>query len=117
MRDLYDWEIQNAAAAYAAANTLCMNTRATPNNIKEVGKRIQDLFERAGFMVSVDMGPCLILKPNGLTDSPKVEIIGFVNDPEDTVEFDHDEKKFEVLDSKAKGEKYRGDRERVNRKR
>lgn len=117
MRDLYDWEIQKCAKAFAECSYLCANTRATINNVKEVGKRIQDIFEKQGFMVSVDMSPCLILLPNGRTDGPKVEIIGFVNDPEDKQEFDHDEKQFEVLDSRTRGEKYRGDRERVNRKR
>ena len=115
--DLYDWEIQNVAAAYAAANHLCMNTRATADNIRETGLRIQEIFVKAGFLVNVDMAPCLILKPNGLTDSPKVEIIGRVDDPYGDKEFDHDEKGFEVRDSKQRGEKYRGDKERVNKRR
>lgn len=113
--DLYDWEIQNAAAAFAAANAVCAVTRSTEANIRETGKRIQDIFLKAGFLVNVDMAPCLILLPNGRTDGPLVEIIGRVDDPYSEKEFDHDEKKFEVLDSKVKGEKYRGDKERVNK--
>ena len=70
---------------------------------------------KAGFLVNVDMAPCLVLLPNGRTDSPLVEIIGRVDDPFSEKEFDHDEKGFEVRDSKVKGEKYRGDKERVNK--
>jgi hypothetical protein len=79
--DLYDWEIQNAAAAFAACNALAMETRNTPDQIRELGMRIQDIFLKAGFLVNVDMAPCLLLLPNGRTASPQVEIIGRVNDP------------------------------------
>ena len=115
--DLYDWEIQKVAEAYAECQYLVANTRNTPDKVREAGLRIQDIFTKHGFLVNVDMAPCLILLPNGRTGSPQVEIIGRVDDPYSEREFDHDEKRFEVLDSKAKGEKYRGDKERVNKPR
>ena len=87
---------------------MAMHTRNTPEAIRELGMRIQDTFLKAGFLVNVDMAPCLILLPNGRTNSPLVEYIGRVDDPYGDKEFDHDEKQSEVLKSKARGEKYLG---------
>jgi len=106
--DLYDHEIVKVANAYAACNYMAMNTRNTPEAIRELGLRIQDAFLKAGFLVNVDMAPCLILLPNGRTSSPQVEIIGRVDDPYTDKEFDHDEKRSEVLKSRDRGEKYLG---------
>lgn len=122
MRDLYDWEIQKAAAVYWKHHAMIQQgIPNTPAAVKEFGKRIQDDYYKAGFLVNVDMTPCAIINPSSkggvMSYPPEVEIIGYVNDPEDKQEFDHDEKRFEVLDSRSKGEKYRGDKERVNRKR
>lgn len=114
--DLYDWEIQKVANAFAECNAMAMSTRNTQQNVRELGLRIQDTFLRVGFLVNVDMAPCLILLPNGRTGSPEVEIIGRVDDPFNDKGFDHDEKRFEVQDAVARGEKYRGDKERVNKK-
>ena len=115
--DLYDWEIQKVADAYAECNAMAMRTRNTQAAIRELGMRIQDVFLKAGFLVNVDMAPCLIMLPSGRTSGPSVEIIGRISDPYSEKEFDHNEKEFEVKDSVARGEKYRGDKERVNQPR
>lgn len=116
--DLYDREIVTVTNLMMQLNEMARNTRSTPKALRDFGLRIQDMFYQAGFVVNVDMSAAGLINPKtGRTFPPDVEILSRVDDMENLGEFDHDEKRFEVLDSKVKGEKYRGLRETVNKPR
>lgn len=114
--DMYDHEIVKVTHIMMEMNELAGQTRNTPTALRDFGKRIQDRFYQAGFVVNVDLSACGLINPKtGRTFPPDVEILARVDDKTNTKEFDHDEKRFEVLASKERGEKYRGLKERVNR--
>lgn len=116
--DLYDEEIVAVTNLMMELNEMARRTRNTPVALRDFGKRIQDMFYKAGFIVNVDLSAAGLINPQtGRSFPPDVEILARVDDHTNTKEFDHDKKRFEVLDSKEKGEKYRGLKETVNRPR
>ena len=117
--DLYDREIAAATNVMMEMNKYASRMRNTPDNLREFGKRCQDAFYQIGLVANVDLSKCTIIDPKtGRTYPPEIQIIARVDDPGNYKEFDHDEKRFEVIDAKARGEdRYRGIREKVNKPR
>ena len=116
--DLQDDEIMTVTEIMMEMNELARSTRNTPTALRDFGKRIQDRFYQAGFVVNVDLSAAGLLNPKtGRSFPPDVEIIARVEDPTNVKEFDHDRKRHAVLRSKEMGVKYDGYQGGVNQQR
>jgi hypothetical protein len=76
-----------------ARNIDLKNSKETSNKVNEWHKRAINEFERAGFIVEVDMTPIYRDQP------PAISIVDRVS----KVIFDHEKKAYEVRKSRAKG--------------
>ena len=109
MADLYDYEIMKVGKIAHELSTQFSQRTNNQMNLSELAKRAEDRFKEAGFIVHVDLAPVL------MGGSPAIEILGRVSTTvEAKQEFDHDRKRWEVLGGNARGEKFRGEKEKYN---
>lgn len=101
--DLYDHEIKKVGELHRQMMTRYAHKLNTRLNMSEFEKEATDLFAKHGFIVKVHTTECLL----GI-GPPTIEIAGKDNSHEDRYGFDHEHKRFEVLDSKVRGEDFRG---------
>lgn len=116
--NLYDREVADAVYLMRHFSEVASNMENNSTNLRELGKRIQDAYHGIGLITEVDMTACILIDPKtGKSYPPTISIVGRVDDPRNTKQFDHDEKQFEVRDAVARGEeRHRGVREKVNKK-
>lgn len=107
MADLYDYEIMKVGKIAHELSEQFSKRTNNQMNLSELAKKAEDKFREAGFIVHVDYAPLLT------GGSPVIEIIDRVSTTvEAKQEFDHDRKRWEVLGGNARGEKFRGEKEK-----
>jgi hypothetical protein len=109
MAELYDYEIMKVGKIARDLSSEFSKKTSTQLNLSEMAKKAEDRFMSAGFRVHVDFAPIL------LGGSPAIEILGRIATTEQAKqEFDHDQKRWEVLGGNSRGEKFRGEKEKYN---
>lgn len=109
MADLYDYEITKIGKIAYGLSEQFSKKANNQMNLSELAKKAEDQFLAAGFRVHVDYAPII------MGGSPTIEILGrVVTTDEAKQEFDHDRKRWEVLGGNARGEKFRGEKEKYN---
>lgn len=107
--ELYDYEIMKVGKIAKEISSEFSKKTNTQMNLAEMAKKAEDRFQEIGLRVHVDLAPVLFFQP------PCIEILGRIDTTENAKqEFDHDRKRWEVLASKAKGEKFLGEKEKYN---
>jgi hypothetical protein len=107
--DLYDYEITKVGKIAKELTDEFSKKTNTQMNLSELAKKAEDRFLSVGFKVHVDLAPVLFGQP------PTIEIMDRVSTTvEAKSEFDHDRKRWEVLGGNARGEKFRGEKEKYN---
>ncbi len=105
--DLYDKDIVVVGKIWNELMQKYSHRPNTQHNLSELAKEAEDKFYQAGFIVHVDLAPVL------LGEAPRVDIVDRVAASIEHVEgLDHERKRHEVLDSKVRGEDFRGQKEK-----
>jgi hypothetical protein len=108
--DLYDHEIMKVGVIY---RELMAKYSRKPNsrfNVEEFVKDAHDRFLKIGLVVEIGTTECLL----GI-GPPSIDIVARTpGSIEDAHGLDHERKRSEVLDSKMRGEKFRGEKEQYN---
>lgn len=112
MIDMYDEEIVKVTNLLMEMQNKWGPRPNNQKNLAEMATEIKDRFFKLGFVVDVDLVPCIQVDASGKSFPPEVIVMSRVKD----FEFDHEKKGFEVKRSKTRGEKYDGLRETANKK-
>lgn len=108
--DLYDYEITKVGKIAYELSSMFSKKTNNQMNLSEMAKRAEDMFREAGLIARVDLLPCI-----QVGGSPVIEILGRVPTTDQAKqEFDHERKRWEVLGGNARGEKFRGEKEKYN---
>ena len=112
--DLYDYEIEEVARIWKGLMDQFSRKANTKDNLQELAKVANSEFLRAGFVVNVRWENTLVIDPKTMQAYPiEIEVLGRIpGAEEDTIGFDHERKRVEVLRSKERGEAFAGQKER-----
>lgn len=105
--NLYDSDIKQIGDIVAALVAKYSHLPATEENLEELYKEATHEAYEAGFIVHLDFTGIPIGQPPVFDVIQKIGRGGASSN-----EFDHDRKRFEVLDAVNKGEDFRGQKER-----
>ncbi len=106
--DLYDWEIKKIGEIWKALMSKWSSKPNSKANLTELSKEANDLFIKAGFVVNVMWENSLIIDPRTQQPRPiEIEVMGRIP-AEAGKEFEHDRKRWEVLNANERGEKFHG---------
>lgn len=111
--DLYDHEIARVGEIWKDLMSRFSRLANTRANLQQLAAVANDEFIKAGFVVNVRWENNLVIDPKTMQPYPiEIEILGRTpNADEDTIGFDHERKRHEVLRSKERGESFYGQRE------
>lgn len=101
MADLHDEDIKKIGEIYGE---MMRKFGQRPNNqywLNEMVSWAEDAYYKAGFKVAFDLQNCFFGEP------PIMSVLGKVTPDYD---FDHDQKRWEVLKANERGEKYLGEK-------
>ena len=115
--DLYDWEIKEIGVIWAQLQRDWGHKPNDKHTLQEFAKASNDAFLKAGFVVNVVWENTLVINPKTMQPYPiEIEVLGRapgakgVDDPTDG--FDHERKRYEVLNANTRGERFFGEKER-----
>lgn len=114
--DLYDWEIKQVAVIW---DQLQRDWSRKPNDkhtLQEFAKAANDAFLKAGFVVNVMWENTLVIDPKTMQAYPiEIEVLGRApgsRGADDKVDgFDHERKRYEVLNANVRNERFFGEKE------
>lgn len=108
--DLYDHEIMKIGVIYRELMAKYARKHNTRMNIEEFVKEAHDKFLKIGLVTEIGTTEALLgIGPPSITVVARTP--GSI---EDTEGYDHERKRHEVLDSKVRGERFRGEKETYN---
>jgi hypothetical protein len=113
--DLYDYEIAQVGSIWKDLMTQFARKPNTRANLQELATVANAMFLKAGFVVNVRWENNLVVDPKTMQPYPiEIEVLGRIpGAEEDTIGFDHERKRHEVLRSKERGEDFYGQREKA----
>lgn len=109
--DLTDREIQATLKVVEAVRLKYAGLPNTPDNLEALRDEVLTRLMDINVLATLDPAPCFYGEP------PELEIIGKIKgDPIEKYGFDHEQKQYEVLKSKERGEDFLGQKENIDKR-
>jgi hypothetical protein len=109
--DLTDREIQATLKVVEAVRLKYAGLPNTADNLEALRDEVLTRLMDINVLATLDPAPCFYGEP------PELEIIGKIKgDPIEKYGFDHEQKQYEVLKSKERGEDFLGQKENIDKR-